>query len=475
MTNAAATDLLKPLLNFSSLDDWTALDACEGTVIFGAPGSGKTTTTSKQIAHSFLTSGWGGLVLCAKPDETQTWKSYARETGREQDLIIFNAASGHTFDPIFYEWNREGPGAADIENIVELFSTLLAIGKAPVGMSAERYFELAAEYLMRVAIVLLAQARVPLSIASLTDLIESLPTRPGESDTESWQRTSKCAAWIRAITERFDTLTPEQWSDLDIASRFALETWPQMDERPRSSIQMTFTGMSNRFVFQPYKRLLCSGKCTFLPEQTTLQGKIVVCDFSYLQFGETGKLINCLLKYVFQRAWLRRDVTKDPACAFLWQDEFQYFLLPRGKDNAFQQTCRSARIANVCITQSLSNISEALDEQNPGSKSKSFLGNLMLKVFHQNNDTATNSYAADLIGKEYRDLSGSSVGREVSMSRNQHLLHKVEPDEFTRLLKPGPRTPVAEAIVYAGGKAFEITRTDECPQGQSFLRTGFSR
>ena len=168
-------------------------------------------------------------------------------------------------------------------------------------------------------------------------------------------------------------------------------------------------------------------------------------------------------------------MTRDPACAFLWQDEFQYFLLPHGKDNAFQQTCRSARVANVCITQNILNISEALGEQNPGSKSKSFLGNLMLKVFHQNNDTDTNTYAADLIGKEYRDLKGSSVGREVSMSRNQHLLHKVEPDEFTRLQKPSPEVPVAEAIVYAGGKGFEITKTEDCPEGQSFLRTGFSR
>ena len=86
MTSAAATDLLQPLLSFSPLDDWTALNACEGTVIFGSPGSGKSSTAAKQIAHSFLANGWGGLVLTAKPDETQTWKGYARETGREQDL-----------------------------------------------------------------------------------------------------------------------------------------------------------------------------------------------------------------------------------------------------------------------------------------------------------------------------------------------------------------------------------------------------
>src|ERR1022692_3966426 len=252
----------------------------------------------------------------------------------------------------------------------------------------------------------------------------------------------------------------------------------EMDERPRSSIQMTWSGMADKFLYHPFNRLFCSGKCTFLPEHATHAGKIIVCDFPLLEYGhETGKLINCLLKIAFQRAWLRRDTTQYPNIAFLWQDEFQYFVLPRGRDNAFQQTCRSARIAVVCITQNILNLAEELGEQTPGSKTKAFLGNLMLKIFHQQNDVDTNEYAANLIGKEYRYLRSMGIGSGMDMTagRNEQILYKVDPDVFTTLQKPGPDQPIAEAIVYLGGTRFEATRDEHYPEGQTFLRTGFSR
>jgi hypothetical protein len=42
-------------------------DLCEGTLITGAPGSGKSTTVGRQIAYGLLkTPGSGGLILTAK-------------------------------------------------------------------------------------------------------------------------------------------------------------------------------------------------------------------------------------------------------------------------------------------------------------------------------------------------------------------------------------------------------------------------
>src|SRR5580704_5808178 len=73
------------------------------------------------------------------------------------------------------------------------------------------------------------------------------------------------------------------------------------------------------------------------------------------------------------------------------QDEFQYFVTRR--DNFFQQTCRGSRVAVVCLTQNILNLSEELGEAQPGSKTKSFLGNLGLKIFLQQNETETCNYA----------------------------------------------------------------------------------
>ena len=466
-----------PLQVFSQSDIWTLGDAFEGTLITGSPGSGKSSCSGKALAYSFLrTPMMGGLILTAKAEETRNWIEYAKSCGRTKDLIIFNAESGHVFDLLWYDWNRPGRGAGDLESIIDLFSTLLAIGKTHTGMSSDRFWELAAEQLIRNVLVLLSLSGEPVSIANMHRVIQSLPSKPGEFEEEAWQEESYCAKLINSIRERKDTLTESQWGDLDNATQYAFKRWPSFDERPRSSIEMTWAGMADKFLFNPLNRLFCGGKCTFLPELTTHAGKIVIVDFPMLEYGhETGRLINCLIKLVFQRAWLRRDLSQSANPVFLWQDEFQYFVTKR--DNAFQQTCRSARVAVVCLTQNILNLSEELGEQQPGSKTKAFLGNLMLKIFHQQNDPDTNQYAAELIGKRYRYLDSYNADATggASFGAAQQLVYNVEPIAFSELTKPDSVNPISTAIVYQGGKAFNATVTNENHQGRNHLTVAFTR
>ena len=77
-------------------------------------------------------------------------------------------------------------------------------------------------------------------------------------------------------------------------------------------------------------------------------------------------LINVIIKLIFQRAWLRRNLSESPNPVFLWQDEFQYFVTRR--DNFFQQTCRGSRVAVVCLTQNILNLSEELANSSPARK-----------------------------------------------------------------------------------------------------------
>ncbi len=72
-------DLDRPLFYLSPQDPWTIRDACEGVQIFGAIGSGKTSGSGAAIAKAFLQAGFGGLVLCAKPEERLLWERYARD------------------------------------------------------------------------------------------------------------------------------------------------------------------------------------------------------------------------------------------------------------------------------------------------------------------------------------------------------------------------------------------------------------
>jgi type IV secretory pathway TraG/TraD family ATPase VirD4 len=226
--------------------------------------------------------------------------------------------------------------------------------------------------------------------------------------------------------------------------------------------------------------LFGGGKCSFSPEDTTHRGRVIVCDFPLLEYGhETGRTINIILKLIFQRAWLRRSISESPNVVWLWQDEFQYFVTRRV--NFFQQTCRGSRVAVVCLTQNLLNLSEELGEAQPGSKTKSFCGNLAIKIAHQQNETDTASFMSDVIGKEYRYLDsfhagGAEAGQaHASVGGSKQLVHILEPIEFQRLTKPSAENPYAEAIVYQSGKHFNTTKTDRNPKGRNYIRVLFSR
>src|SRR5580658_8991225 len=475
------TILDRPILSLSDKDELRLRDLVEGTLITGAPGSGKSSTSGKQLAFGLLrTPRMGGLVLTAKAEETANWIAYAKDCGREKDLIVFNAESGLCFDPLHYEWTRPGRGAGDLESIIDFFSTLVSIGKKEVGHGHDPFWERGNEQLMRNCIKLLDLAGERISIASIDRVIKSLPTRPDEHEEAAWQNQSYCAELIATIKARKETLTEDQWSDLDIATQYVFRKWPAFDERPRSSLEMTWSGMGDPFLFNPLFRLFCSGKCSFTPEDTTHNHRIVICDFPILEYGDqTGRMVNVILKLIFQRAWLRRKLSESPNIVYLWQDEMQYFVTRR--DNFFQQTCRGSRVAVVCLTQNLPNLSEELGEGQIGSKTKSFLGNLGVKIFHQQNDTETCNYAADLIGKEYRHLDnfnasgGDNNHAHASVGGSRQLVHVVEPIEFTRLMKPDSANTYAQAIVYQSGKAFNTTKSERSQKGCNYLSVLFSR
>ena len=421
----------------------------------------------------------GALILTAKSEETANWIQYAKDCGREKDLIVFNAASGLRFDPLHYEWTRPGRGTGDLESIIDLFSTLLNVGKTQTAQSHDPFWERGAEALLRATIKLLDLAGERVSIVNMDRVIRSLPSVPGQEEDPAWQAKAYARECVGKIEARYDQMTNSQKSDLEFCVNMLFRRWPAFDDRPRSSLEMTWAGMADRMLYDPYNRIFCSGVCDFVPEDTTHRSRIVIADFPLLEYGHTtGTLIQVIVKLIFQRAWLRRSLKESANLCFLFQDEFQYFITPKW-DNFFQQSCRGFRIAVVCATQNILNLSEALGEPQPGSKTKSFCGNLALKIAHQQNEPDTATFMADIIGKRYRDIKGWSgqngQSTSVGVNAHEHLAYILEPVELTRLLKPDGENPFAQAIVYQSGKIFEATKTKDCPNGRNYLSVLFTR
>ncbi len=474
----------RPIISLSEHDHLSLRSMVTGGIlVLGDPGSGKSSTSSKAIICGLMRAGLGGLLCTVKSEDTENYIAYARECGRERDVIVFSEQSQLCFDPLAYEWTRStGRGAGDVEGIVDYFSTLLSIGKPQSGGGDHRFWELAAEQAMRHAIHLIKLAGEPLSIINIHRAIASYPNFLGEHDQDAWQQRSYTASLIHAIRARKDSLSEYEWQDLEVATEFVFERWASLDERPRSSISMTFAGMADKFLFHPMRRIFASGRDDFCPEQTTHEHKLIILDFPVLEYGkEAARLIQTMVKLTFQRAWLRHKYT--PGCchgAFLVQDEFQ--LLISKFENHFAQTCRSSAIASLSITQNILNLAEELGETHPGSKTRAFLNNLGLKIIHRSTCPDTCAYFADVIGKEYRYVenfsaaSGGEAGQSnTSVGGARQLTHLLEPIEFTRLARPDAQSLLAAAYVYSSGSTFNATKTKRDPEGKNFLKVYFSR
>lgn len=438
-----------PIVNFKDLQ-WSLGDAMEGLTITGSTGTGKSTTSGNAILRAFLRLNMGGLVLTAKASDIDYWAKACEEEGRLNDLIIFGPDSGLFFDPVQYEWLA---GGKNIESLIEVFDTLLSVGQKRAESGSDRFWDNATNENLRVCIRALDLAGEPISIANINRLFTSFPSKPGDFQTPEWQE-SYCSAALDLIRQRQATLSFEEWQDLEIITHHICLKWPELDPRTTSNILATWSGLASKFLFHPMSTIFNSGKCSFIPEMTTRQNKIIVIAFPLLRYNETGRLINDMMKLICQRAWLRRDVSVDPNPAFLWADEAQLFLLPKERDNAFQQVCRASRIATVYLTQNILNISEALGENHLGSKTKAFLANLVTKICHTQSCYDTNLYMSNLIGKEYKKLKSTNIGGGFSQGTQEHLMFRVEPDFFTSLAKPDSSNPIAETLVYQGGRRF---------------------
>lgn len=462
-SSAPPWSLDTPLLHFSdhAQDTWRIRDACEGTQIFGATGSGKTSGSGRPLARAFLENGFGGLVLCAKNDEPDLWLRYARETGRQADIIRL---SQEQFNFLAYEANRPGEGAGQTENLVALFMQVAEIAGQKQGQaSSDLYWERAMKQLLRNAVDLLTVASGTVTLPELFEIIRTAPQDMEEAKSETWQSESACFDFIKHAEIRARE-NSELLPEYEMAAKYWMEEFPRMDNRPRSSIVSLFTTLADSFLRGKLRKLF-SGETTVIPEHTTL-GKIILVDLPVKEWSELGQYAAVLMKFMTQKA-LERRTASDARPVFIWADEAHYFTT--AYDQVFQTTARSARACTVYLTQNYSNYLSALGGDSARPKVDSLLGNLQSKIFHQNGDEVTNRWAAQAIGRrlQYRygsNLSHTTGARDssstVAESEQQVIELDLEPSAFTTLLKGGPSSHnVVEGVVFQSGRMWSNGRT----------------
>lgn len=181
------------IYNFNNDEPFTIANACEGVQIFGGIGSGKTSGSGEALARAFLSAGFGGLVLCAKKDVLDDWKRYAKETGRDKQLLVFDASGDFVFPFLQYEIERQGEGAGYTDNLVRLFTTVYeAIDRSINSDGSDPYWTRAMQQLLRNTIDLCMIARGTVSVPLIHDIIISAPKSIAQIDTDEWKEKSLC-------------------------------------------------------------------------------------------------------------------------------------------------------------------------------------------------------------------------------------------------------------------------------------------
>lgn len=477
---------MDPLLSFNERDFWFEKDAFEGTQIFGATGSGKTSGSGQAIACALLDAGFGGLVLTAKKDERALWEKYAYKTGRKDDLIVFspNAPSPVPYTFNFLEYERTSvrdPGISLTDNLVALFCAVAEVaqrGGSQGGNNQDAYWLLSLKLLLRNAIDLLIYSKQPLNFQNIHKVIATAPSSLAAVRSEEWREDCFCWECLSGVD------IPESHplsDDVAMTENYWLREFPALAPETRSIVTSYFSNMADPFLRGTLKALFSPRDLTTpqLRPELTHKGHVIVLDLPVKQYNEMGQFAQVLYKYIWQRATERRD----PGAAgerpvFLWADEAQFFV--NSHDMLFQTTARAAKTATVYLTQNISNYYAIMPGEKGKAETDSLLGNFQTKIFHANGDSVTNLWAADVIGKSWdvrhnrsasvssRDSDKGGSASQFSSTQIEHLEHQVLPIEFTRLLKGGDENAKkVQAIFFQGGRRWS--------NGRNFIRTFFTQ
>lgn len=468
---AGGVDLDAALFEWAPGAPWTVRHAFEGCLVLGATGSGKSSGSGRQIAHSMLRANWGGIVLTAKAEERRVWEGYCRETGRSRDLVVFGAANAPwRFNAIEHELHRSGEGAGLTENIVHLLTAILEAGENHSSGAGQRegeaYWRKAALQLNRNTADLLILAGARMTVHDLYRVVISAPQSLAEFTSKEWQASSFCFACLKEADAR--PKSPRQASDFEMVADYFCKEFPALSEKTRSIIVSTFTSMVDVLNRGILRELLCT--TTNVTPQDAEHGRILLIDLPVKEFGVVGSVAQVIWKYAFQRSIERRDVRRSPRPVFWFADEAQNFVT--SYDMQFQTTCRAARVATVLLTQNVGNFYAALGGNEKGTaEAESLFGNLNTKVFHANSDAQSNEFAATLIGRsrvllssgnhsrQDADLFGSMTGiqslGQSSTGFSETFEFEVQPSHFSRMRTGGPANGgVIDAIVFQNGRAF---------------------
>jgi hypothetical protein len=423
-----------------------------------------------------LSAGYGGLVLCVKPDEATRWISRCRRANRDADIIRISPGGENKLNILDYEYRRHGRESAFTTELAAMMQSAMDGGQR-AKHADDPFWEFKPQELLINTIeldVLCAVDRQQLSILSLLDTIRNVPQSVESSRTFSddiYRRMLEDKGqpvWNGECYRKLKYIQSREYGirngDRDETIRYFTEDLPWMAPETRTGIVATLMGRLAGLARSPFRELFATNT-TVTPEDT-FSGRIIILDLPIKTYGEVGRFAQVLFKLIWQRAVERRG--SRGRSVFLWADEGQHFVTR--SDMLFLQTARESRASTVYITQSVANIYAALNEGGESNHSAdSFLGNFQTMIFHANACPVTNEWASRVFQSDFRSVGGMATDEagQLLPSVKKELHPVVLPIEFTTLKKGGPvNKNTAEAFVFRAGRKWKSNKDKNYIIGQ---------
>ena len=392
--------LNEPLLQFSNKkqDVWTIRNAVEGAFIVGGIGSGKSSGSGRTLAHAYLKAGFGGLVLCAKPEEADTWRRYAKETGRSNSMLYMDGTGNKRFNFIDYELNRIDTGSSHttplaLEAFMKLYEAMKALG-GNSGTGENSFWSDSVRLLLSHSIdaVYLAQGKVPFN--DLMRFIRESPTSVEEFRSEAFLSTFHYKILHDASTAVDASGDRKKIKIMEVVTAWFFSFYG-MDTKTRSNIIATLESMALDFTKGDLADIFCTDT-NIVPEMSH-HGAVIVLDFPVKTWQRGGILAQHLFKFAWQKAIERRNKQEPLRPCFLWGDEYQNFI--SSYDNEFSSTARSSKACTVYLTQSIPALNDAVKGTSAKDTVDTLLNNFKTRIIHNCLDDTTKTWGADAIGK----------------------------------------------------------------------------
>ncbi len=412
------SNLDTPLLNLTAQDSFTLRDACNGVHVFGAIGSGKTSGAGRALAGAYLRAGMGGLILCAKPEEVELWRSYCEQHGRTDSVIIFDESKGCNF--IAYEFARKG-GTEAASSVTDTMMRILEAADMAAGQKSgkpgEEFWTKTTRQMLLYTIAALYAATGNVTAGDIVRFITTMPTRNPTTEEEKAALDQNFAV---GILHRMH-VNPAREIPADLKEQ-TLNYWRlqylALPDKTRGSILINVTSSLNRFNTGLLRKCFCSD--TSIVPEMSFSGAIIIMALPVLTYNEDGIVAQQLFKFLWQRAVEARNglpaqFRERPV--FLYGDESQYFV--SSYDDQFLSTCRGSKACVVYLTQSLPTYYAMLGRDKSDAVD-GFVGKFNSKVFHLNADPRTNAYASSLIGRGLHTRRTGSETRGSSTSRGRN-------------------------------------------------------